>query len=75
MKLPQSGPVDSDVRADEPTARAIWIVCLECRSSQAVGTRYEFTRFDEVHRNLCGRNATVTSMFGDFDQVLGLPAS
>lgn len=75
MKACQGGGMHSYVRPEEPTARAVWIVCLECRSSRAVATRSEYMRFDEVHRQMCGRNATVTAMFGDFDQVLGLPAS
>jgi hypothetical protein len=56
-------------------ATAVWVVCLECRKSQAVSTRQGFARFDEAHRRRCGESANVTAMFGNLEELFDLPAS
>jgi hypothetical protein len=71
---PQHGSVLNRLQRPQPTSHVVWVICLECQTSTSVVTRQEFARFDESHRKLCGRTADVTPMFGDFDELLDLPA-
>jgi hypothetical protein len=73
MNCPEHYGVYKSAEHPSPMTQTVWVLCLQCQTSTPVRTRLEFARFEETHRQSCGRPSNVTTMFGSFDDVLDLP--